>query len=377
MAPAQPELLFVAGPQTGERAVLMANVAVLGRGQTADVRIEEEHVSRDHVKFQLTHQGWIVQNLSHNGTLVNGKRYRKPKQILLDTGDVLGVGMETEILYVSPGDDPEEALQIYRQAHPQGAEKPKPYPKPAAKRAAEAASSEGGPPPLPGEAAPAAQPARPVMAKAVNKPADDELVLDEEEQNKGNRLKIILFICLLAGVLVFGFVLIAKSMQDDDDGPTGDRAPIRLTDEQVSEALADPLERTPSITKAAAALDEAVQRYSNRTLWEPGDRYRCLYHFKLYLAHSTSKSFARIQDERAFHAVQRELDALVRKKYDTAWMYEQDGNYRDAQTVFEEFLHILPMEHLRRGEKIRDVVMENVIDHLNFIKEKTARKKVD
>ena len=374
MAPAQPELLFVGGPQTGERAVLMANVAVLGRGQTADVRIEEEHVSREHVKFQLTHQGWIVQNLSNNGTVINGKRYKKPRQILLDTGDLLGVGAETEILYVSPGDDPEEALHAYRQAHPEAAEQPKARAKPKAEPepAAPARRGEGIPPPLPGGAAAGGA----VVAEAVSEAGEDELLLDGEEQ-KSNKLKYILFAFLLAGMLIFGFVLIAKSMEEDDD-PVGDSdMPPRLTEEQISEALAEPLVRTPSVVKAAAALDEARRRYSNRNLWEPGDMYRCVYHFKLYMAHSTNKSFKRLNDERAFKATQRGLDQLVRRKYDAAWMYEQDGNLRNAQTVFEEFIRILPMEYLGRGEKVREVLMDNVIDHLDYIKRKTARRKAD
>jgi len=117
---ARPELIFLSGPQEGERAVLMTNVALLGRSAAADVRLKEDAVSREQVRFQLTSDGWLMENLSANGTVVNGKRYRK-KKLLLDTGDVLLVGLETRVLYVSPGDDPEAALAAYREAHPASA----------------------------------------------------------------------------------------------------------------------------------------------------------------------------------------------------------------------------------------------------------------
>ena len=81
----------------------------------------EEAASREHIRFLFTHDGWVMENLSANGTLINNKRYKRDKKILLDTGDVLGVGLETKILYVAPGDDPEEALGAWRAANPEPA----------------------------------------------------------------------------------------------------------------------------------------------------------------------------------------------------------------------------------------------------------------
>ena len=104
MALARPELIFVRGPQDGERAVLMTNPVVVGRSAVADVRLKENASSREQLRFDLTPEGWLMQNLSANGTLINGKRYRGGKRLLLDTGDILGVGAETEILYVAPPD---------------------------------------------------------------------------------------------------------------------------------------------------------------------------------------------------------------------------------------------------------------------------------
>ena len=78
-----------------------------------------------------TADGWIMENLSANGTAVNGRRYKADKQILLATGDVIGVGMETEILFVAGGDDPAEAIARYRQSQqsPNLSRRPNPPPR--------------------------------------------------------------------------------------------------------------------------------------------------------------------------------------------------------------------------------------------------------
>jgi pSer/pThr/pTyr-binding forkhead associated (FHA) protein len=143
MVSAMPELIFVSGPQQGERAVIMTGTAVLGRSPSADVKLLEEAASREHVRFQLTRDGWVMENLSANGTLINGRRYKKDKKILLDTGDVMGIGLETRILYVSPGDDPEEALEDWRQANPPA------QPRPAETKARAGKPSQSRPPPPP------------------------------------------------------------------------------------------------------------------------------------------------------------------------------------------------------------------------------------
>ena len=118
MAAARPELLFVRGPQAGQRVVLTTGQAVLGRSPECDVRLEEESASRRQVQFEMTAEGVVVENLSSQGTLISGKRYKSGKRVLLDTGDVLAAGAVTEILFVAAGDDPEAALTAYRQARP-------------------------------------------------------------------------------------------------------------------------------------------------------------------------------------------------------------------------------------------------------------------
>ena len=71
----RPELVFLSGPQAGERAVLMADIVEAGRSPSCDVHLTEQHASRRQMQFQLTPDGWAVENLSVNRIRINGKRY--------------------------------------------------------------------------------------------------------------------------------------------------------------------------------------------------------------------------------------------------------------------------------------------------------------
>ena len=57
----QAELIYVKGPQAGQRASLMSAVVTVGRGQQADVQLTEEHVSRKHFQLTLTQDGWVFE----------------------------------------------------------------------------------------------------------------------------------------------------------------------------------------------------------------------------------------------------------------------------------------------------------------------------
>ena len=122
MADPRPELIVVRGPHDGERAVLMSDQAVVGRAAECDIQIRDETVSRRQLKFLLAPGGWVVENISANLVRINGKKYRTGRKAFLETGDVLRIGAETDILFISPGDDPDQTLRTYRQDHPLAAE---------------------------------------------------------------------------------------------------------------------------------------------------------------------------------------------------------------------------------------------------------------
>lgn len=368
MASAMPELIFVAGPQQGERAVIMINTAVLGRSPNSDVRLVEEAASREHVRFQFTREGWVMENLSANGTLINGKRYKRNKKVVLDTGDVMGVGLETRMLYVSPGDDPEEALQDWRQANPAA------QPKPAEPPAKQARPRGKAPAPPAGESAAAPGKEKPALKadeQAVEGPEEDGLGGAPEKGSK--TLKVVLLSVVLLGMVGFGVALMMRSDQTDDNGSRGNGVP-RLTPEEITKALEAPLSRPPSPTQAAAALNAAVSSYTNKALWETGDLYRCVKQFKLYRAYSGSPGFPRIQNERMADAAAKELDALIREQYSTAWKFEMAKRYREAKQVFEELERLLPVGEVERNSQVFKVIITNVRQHRTYIKSQMGKK---
>ena len=374
MVSAMPELIFVTGAQQGERAVIMTSTAVLGRSPSADVRLLDEAASREHVQFQLTRDGWVMENLSANGTLINGKRYRKDKKILLDTGDVMGIGLETKILYVSPGDDPEEALEDWRQANPSAQAKLAETKARAAKPRAEAAPAAAGektkaPPPTPTGKAKHAEKA----AGQSGQPQEEDGLGGPAEKGSKN-LKVVLLSVVLLGLVGFGATLMLR-----DDSPTSDGGvpSSRLTAEQISTALDAPIERPPSPTKAAEALDLAVRSYLNKNLlWSrPGELYKCVRQFKLYRAYSQSISFPKVQYERMALAASVDLDKMVRDKYESAWKYEMAKSYRSAKQSFELLMRELPPDEVERDSPIDRVILKDIKQHIRFLNSQLGKPK--
>ena len=368
MVSAMPELIFVSGPQQGERAVIMTATAVVGRSPSADVKLLDEAASREHVRFQLTRDGWVMENLSANGTMINGKRYKKDKKVLLDTGDVMGIGLETKILYVAPGDDPEEALEDWRQANPSAQPKPPETKARVAKPQAAAAPAGSATSPSAGGQPTSTPPA------GKTKHADKAAAQSEQPQEddglggpaaKGNKnLKVILLSVVLLGLVAFGAVLMLREEPKTD----GKGALSRLTAEQITTALAAPIDRPPSPTKAAEALDVAVRSYATRELWtRPGELYRCVKQFKLYRAYIGGAFFPRVQDERDAMAAERKLDAMVLEMYETAWTYEKARSYRAAKQSFEQLMRELPAGDIERDSPIDRVILKDIKQHIKFL----------
>ncbi|MEE9405011.1 MAG: FHA domain-containing protein [Algisphaera sp.] len=88
------EVQINAGPNTGERVRLNQSPAGFGRDARHPLFIDLPTVSRVHGELRREPAGWVVANLSPNGTQVNGRSLgRKPR--LLRDGDYIGVGGET------------------------------------------------------------------------------------------------------------------------------------------------------------------------------------------------------------------------------------------------------------------------------------------
>jgi pSer/pThr/pTyr-binding forkhead associated (FHA) protein len=83
---------YLAFEQDGEKWLVPidSNVTHIGRGLTADVRVEEQRVSRSHaILVRHGHHTRLLDNRSANGTFVNGRRIVATNIV---DGDVIRIG---------------------------------------------------------------------------------------------------------------------------------------------------------------------------------------------------------------------------------------------------------------------------------------------
>jgi pSer/pThr/pTyr-binding forkhead associated (FHA) protein len=68
-------LVCLTGPGKGESYILNNNRVVIGRGEKADIRINDAKASREHVELTKVGGNWVATDLgSQNGVLVNDKK---------------------------------------------------------------------------------------------------------------------------------------------------------------------------------------------------------------------------------------------------------------------------------------------------------------
>jgi pSer/pThr/pTyr-binding forkhead associated (FHA) protein len=83
-------LIALRGPATGSKFLLDQDLNLAGRFPNADVFLDDVTVSRRHVEFARSPQGFILRDLgSMNGTYVNGSRV---DQADLKPGDEILIG---------------------------------------------------------------------------------------------------------------------------------------------------------------------------------------------------------------------------------------------------------------------------------------------
>jgi len=84
-------LHVIKGPRVGEVLSVERDGAVLGRGDDADLRIQDPSLSRAHVRFTRTGDTLSITDLdSRNGTLVEGARLEGTRK--LKNGDLIALG---------------------------------------------------------------------------------------------------------------------------------------------------------------------------------------------------------------------------------------------------------------------------------------------
>ncbi len=377
MSGVRPELIFVAGPQKHTRAVLMNNPVIAGRSGQADICLQEPYVSREQMKFTLMPDGWIVENLSDRRILINDKPFKPGKQILLASGDVVGCGQETAMLFVEAQDDPDAVLDAYRRDHPESA----PQPVPVQPSTPPENQAEEGPPtaPMPPEPEPeifSFEPERRERkAVALEEPAEAQNELSDAERRKRRMLFYVIGFGLYA-LLLLGVIAWLANL--DDDGPTGrGEAPPMLTAKDVRNALESSLDRPPNAERSRRALEQARQYYIRRTV-ERGHLYRVIKHYRLYLAHqrAAERTF-QPADERKYLDAIDDLTAQVMNRYGSAYALEQAGKWREALEAFGDVLNYFPADVFNDDPAVKRGIVQNIRNHSAYVSDQMADDEED
>lgn len=93
------KLNFLSGENTGKIFSIEKDEIILGRESKCDFVIDDVEVSRRHAKITFRDGQYILHDLkSTNGTVINGRKIRKPE--VLRNGDIITIG-EKNIIEIS------------------------------------------------------------------------------------------------------------------------------------------------------------------------------------------------------------------------------------------------------------------------------------
>ncbi|MDP6047130.1 MAG: FHA domain-containing protein [Phycisphaerae bacterium] len=349
MAAGQAEFIYVGGPQGGQRASLTSAVVTVGRGQQADVQLTEEHVSRKHFQLTFTQDGWVFENLSPLKSRVNGKKYKVGKKIILDTGDVIEVGGETELLFVASGDDPEAALIAYRQS---GAKKGKP-------RAASAKPVAATPPKGPDPQVEALEQIEGASRSDESEEEEEVELTDEELAAEAQKAKFKKYATVFGAYigLLLVVVVILFSMRRPASHTTGpDGRPVLLNNQQIDDFINAPLNRDRNAVEARSALEKAILVLERTNKID--HQYKAVYWFKV------ARAYGRVlnsEEEQKYSEASRRLTKQVQDMYRNAYAYQKDHQYVTSERIFRNLLEMLPSMERRDGNS---ELRENIIAHV-------------
>ncbi len=377
MAKSRPYLVFVSGPQEGWRVMLHSRPMEAGRVPTADIQLTENYSSRRQMLFRRRGDEWTVENLSTNGTRINGRNYREGQQIILGTGDLIGIGAETRILYVGPEDDPDEVLRQWHEDHetgteaeqgetgeqPADAEKPQPAPTPAA---------DNGDAPVTGRL-----PTGPLTSD-LSAPGSEQEEEDAEEADRersAKRKKYLMF-AMVYGVGFIVLLAVLYSLRGDGGTlePTG--MPPVLGEEDIRDAIETSLRRPANPSRGVEMLERAEMYYYDRHLRE-GNLYRAVKCFKLHLAYAGRSDFAELKHSRMHRDATQELARMVTDQYRHAYRLLRNRDWSAADDAFRRLQRIYPAAGEPEPRSTDPVmnpegpVWSNIVEHLTYIRRRT------
>lgn len=85
--------LVLVRSDTGEQVPLTGDVLSLGRSRDRDITVDDNRVSRTHLRFERHQRGWVViDEGSANGTLVRNQPVEAHQPIPIRPGDIVSVG---------------------------------------------------------------------------------------------------------------------------------------------------------------------------------------------------------------------------------------------------------------------------------------------
>jgi hypothetical protein len=337
------ELIFMQGPQQGARVQLRHNQLIVGRDPQCALVLQEAYASRKHFQLDLTAEGWLVENLSDRGTLINGKKFKHGKRVLLDTGDVLGTGAETEILFIAPGADASGAIAAYRSMRVQTQKQQQP---PQVQE------------PLP-EQPPTDEPASPVASEAAASGSD---------ALKKYRKYIIFGGAYLAAMVVL--IIFLASLKKSDAKAN---QPARLSERDISEAFYQPIERHQNLNIAAEMLEQARALWPKRN-FRRADLQACVMAFKLHLAYANSVDFDDPNVHGMFIQARDELISRVQDEYSQAWISQQAQKWRESLMRWNSLQMMLPRSNDWDTPAYRDL-QDNIMSHVAYVRRKMPAKR--
>ncbi len=345
MAREYARLIILGGPDGGREILLDRFPARLGRAAQCEITFAEEFISREHLLFDVSDEGVVVEVLSLAGIRVGGRKYKKGKAILLGAGDVLELGTETEVLFVDVGSDTRSALAEAQAARQAAAE---------AKRVR---ASEAPAAPEPAVDRPRQEPAADVEAT----PAE----VAEQERSRRTR-RILTGLGVYLALLAAGAVALTVWTGNRGREKGENARPLVLTAEQIRDSIEASPEVSHNSQEAADALDQARQRFAGRHV-TPGDSYRCVKLYLRYKALSGELGLKGVDQSNYQIALNEDLLPELYALYRNADLAAAQGRWHAAKTDLEAIRRIIPLQS--------DPIHYNVQRHLGHVKRCIARAK--
>jgi pSer/pThr/pTyr-binding forkhead associated (FHA) protein len=352
MAQANAQLIVVTGPDEGRTVALSGQELVVGRSAGCQLALTEQYISREHVRLSLGDDGVMLEVLSTRGVEIDGRTHKRGQVILLATGDVVTVGVETKLFFVDRGDDAGVALAQWKVQHPAAAAPPV--------KVAKAPAAPPAPPrvPAPPPAFAAMKPSA-VMETSSGHPATAPVQTGLARRHK-----------LMFGLGIYGLAMVVLVvvlvLLPDSPAPRRQRPKV-LSQAQIEKILkSDESVPAQDSEKAVESL-EAARRWYQVGRANVASRYNCIRQYKLYKAYSGRASFEDPADQARFDERLGELVEELLPIYDDA-----------CNAAVQERWH----QALQGFSKSRDLVDDqsnpfnfNVLRHIDYVKAQVEAQK--